>query len=237
MVVNLTICLWRETNIEMISDIYALDRQVQPNMQTAVFDRLLVKNEAKCRMSDKIELEEEQEDILQICSNENTLAVEQTTVTEDGLLAEGTLTIEILYMTADDAMPVAAKRAYVPFSQPIEMPEAVHPVKVYLDGSIEQVTTVLSDSRNIDIKAVVSLNLLAFEQQEKQVITDINESELDLAVLQQRPGLVGYIVKEGDRLFHIAKENHTTVDDLVETNHLTGTDVKAGERILIVKTV
>lgn len=237
MVVNLTICLWRETNIEMISDIYALDRQVQPSMQTAVFDRLLVKNEAKCRMSDKIELEEEQEDILQICSNENTLAVEQTTVTEDGLLAEGTLTIEILYMTADDAMPVAAKRAYVPFSQLIEMPEAVHPVKVYLDGSIEQVTTVLSDSRNIDIKAVVSLNLLAFEQQEKQVITDINESELDLAVLQQRPGLVGYIVKEGDRLFHIAKENHTTVDDLVETNHLTGTDVKAGERILIVKTV
>lgn len=108
---------------------------------------------------------------------------------------------------------------------------------MHLDGSIEQVTTVLSDSRNIDIKAVVSLSLLAFEQQEKQVITDINESELDLAVLQQRPGLVGYIVKEGDRLFHIAKENHTTVDNLVETNHLTGTDVKAGERLLIVKTV
>ncbi len=236
-VVNLSICLWKEDQIEMISDIYALDRQVKPAFLTAFFEKLLVKNEAKCRLSDKIELEEEQEDILQICINEDKLDIEQTTIMENGVLAEGTLMVEILYMTPDDSMPVSAKRAYIPFSQMIEMPDAAGPVKIHLDGGIEQVTTVLSDSRTIDVKAVISLNLLAFEQQERKTITEIEESELDLAALQQSPGIVGYIVREGDRLFGIAKENHTTIENLMETNHLTGMFVKPGEKLLIVKSV
>lgn len=237
MVLNLAISLWKEDSVEMISDIYALDKQVQPTFERMVFDKLLVKNEAKCRMSDKIELNEEQEDILQICIIEDALLIEQTTVTEDGMLAEGILTVEILYMTSDESMPVGAKRAFIPFSQMIEMPKADNPVKVHLDGVIEQVTTVLTDSRTIEVKAVISLNLLAFEQQERQVITDIEESMQDLAALQQRPGIVGYIVREGDRLFQIAKENHTTMENLIETNHLTGGNVKPGEKLLIVKTV
>ena len=106
-----------------------------------------------------------------------------------------------------------------------------------MDGGIEQVTTVLSDSRTIDVKAVISLNLLAFEQQERQTITQIEETELDLEALQQRPGIVGYIAREGDRLFGIAKENHTTVENLMEMNHLAGPVVKAGEKLLIIKTV
>ena len=79
-------------------------------------------------------------------------------------------------------------------------------------------TTVLSDSRTIDIKAVISLNLLAFEQQKRQMITEIEEAGLDLDALQQSPGIVGYIAREGDRLFGIAKENHTTIENLMETN-------------------
>lgn len=237
MVVNLSIYLWKEEQIEVISDIYALDRQVKPSFETAVFEKLLVKNDAKCRIADKVEMDGEQEDILQICVNEEKLAIEQTTVTDEGVLAEGILTVEILYMTSDDAMPLSAKRAFIPFSQTIEMPKAANPVKIQLDGVIEQVTTVLADSRTIDVKAVIGLNLLAFEQQEKQAITEIDESELDLAALQQSPGIVGYIAREGDRLFGIAKENHTTVENLIETNHLTGRVVKPGEKLLIIKTV
>lgn len=237
LVVNLTISLWKEEQLEMISDIYALDRQITPEFQNAQFEKLLVKNEAKCRIAEKIEIDREQEDILQICVNEENLVIEQTTVTEEGVLAEGILAVDVLYMTADDSMKIGSKRAFLPFSQMIEMPQAKNPVNIHLDGSIEQVTTVLADNRTIDVKAVVSLNLLAFEQQERQIITNIREEELDITVLQQQPGIVGYIVKEGDRLFGIAKENHTTVEELVEMNQIGGSELKVGEKLLIVKRV
>lgn len=237
MVINLSICLWKEDQMEVISDIYALDKQVTPKFEGAYFEKLLVKNDTKCRVADKIELDEAQEDIFQICVNEEKLEIEQTTVTEEGVLAEGILTVGILYMTNDETMPVSSVRAFLPFSQTIEMPKAEGSVKIHLDGGIDQVTTVLSDSRSVDVKAVISLNLLAFEQQERQMITDVEEDELDLAALQQRPGIVGYIVREGDRLFGIAKENHTTIENLMETNHLTNMFVKPGEKLLIIKTV
>ena len=140
-------------------------------------------------------------------------------------------------MTNDESMPISSAKAFIPFSQTIEMPRAQGEVKIWLDGGIDQVTTVLSDSRTIDVKAVISLNLLVFEQQQRQMITEIEEADLDLNALQQSPGIVGYIVREGDRLFGIAKEHHTTIDNLVETNHLTGTLVKPGEKLLIIKTV
>ena len=182
-------------------------------------------------------MDDMQEDVLQICASEESLAIEQTTVTEDGVLAEGILTVELLYLTSDESMPLGSKRAFLPFSQMIEMPKTGGSVKIHLDGGIDQVTTVLSDSKTIDVKAILSLNLLAFEEQEKQLITEIEEAELDLAALQQSPGIVGYIAKDGDRLFGIAKEHHTTIENLMETNHLTNMFVKPGEKLLIIKTV
>lgn len=237
MVVQLEIGLWREESIEMISDIYALDKQIKPEFKTAVFHKLWMKNEVKCKIADKIELLEGDEDILQICVNEETLSIEQTNITEDGVLAEGTLTVEILYMTSDDSMPLGAKKAYIPFQQMIEMPKSQGEMQIWLHGEIDQVTTVLLDSRMIEVKAAVTLNLLAFQKQERQLITNISQEELDLKTLQQSPGIVGYIVRPGDKLFCIAKEHHTTVGNLMETNRLAQPVVKPGEKLLIVKKV
>lgn len=237
MVINLSICLWKEDKLEMISDIYALDRQVIPKFQTAYFERLLIKNDTKCRVSDKIEIDDTGEEILQICINEEKLTIEQTTVQEEGVLAEGILTVELVYVAPDESMPIGSVRAFIPFSQMIEMPKAGNQAKIQIDGGIDQVTTVLADNRTVDVKAVLSLNLLAFEQQEKQIITEIEEDKPDLEQLQQSPGIVGYIVKEGDRLFGIAKEHHTTMENLMEVNHLSSQFVKPGEKLLIIKTV
>lgn len=237
MVLNLEIFLWQEESITTISDIYALDRQLTPAFEETSLEQLLVKNEAKCRIADKITLDRDKEDILQICASEESMQIERTTMTEHGVLAEGTLTVEILYLTSDDAMPVNSEKAYLAFEQLIETPPVQEPLRIQISGVMDQVTTLLSDSRTIEVKAVMSLNLLAFEQQQKQIITDVAEAELDLAALQKRPGIVGYIVREGDRLFRIAKENHTTVENLMETNRLASAQLKAGQKLLIVKTV
>ena len=68
-------------------------------------------------------------------------------------------------------------------------------------------------------------------------IEEIGEEPLDMEQLQNRPGLVGYITKEGDDLWQIAKENHTTIRDIMETNGWKEKELKPGDTILIVKQV
>ena len=96
-------------------------------------------------------------------------------------------------------------------------------------------SAVMLDQDHVEIKAVIGLDLLAFEQEQIDNITDMREEALDMEQLQKRPGLVGYIAKDGDSLWSIAKENHTTVEDILRDNHRT--HLRRGEKILIVKKV
>ena len=93
------------------------------------------------------------------------------------------------------------------------------------------------DNTQVEIKAVINLNLIAFEDRRVRKLADIEAEELNLDELQKRPGIVGYIVKAGDCLWNIAKENHTTIADLMQTNQLVSEEIQTGDKLLIVKTV
>lgn len=237
MILGMDICVWRETYVEMISDMYALDREIKLHMQPTVFERLLVKNAAKCKVAEKVELDVDLEDAVQICMQEVELDIEQYKTGPEGVLVEGILTANILYLTADDSMPVNSKRVYIPFSQTLEMPESKLQVNLYLECRPEQVTTILTDSRTIEVRGVIVVHALAIEEIHAEVIAEVTEEAQDIKQLQQRPGLVGYIVRESDTLFGIAKEHHTTIQNLMETNGLSDKNIKRGEKLLIVKEI
>ena len=96
-----------------------------------------------------------------------------------------------------------------------------------MDCGLEQLSAVMMDQEHIEIKAVIQLNLMAFLPQKIQNIEE----------LQNRPGLVGYIAKAGDDLWTIAKENHTTIQDILETNGWTEKNLQPGDAVLIVKQI
>ena len=62
---------------------------------------------------------------------------------------------------------------------------------------------------------------------------EITEEPLDMEELQNRPSLVGYIAKAGDDLWTIAKENHTTIQDILETNGWTEKNLQPGDAVLL----
>ena len=53
--------------------------------------------------------------------------------------------------------------------------------------------------------------------------------------LENRPGIVGYFVKNGDTLWNLAKKYNTTVENIKEVNHMEKEDVNKGDKILIFK--
>ena len=49
------------------------------------------------------------------------------------------------------------------------------------------------------------------------------------------PGVIGYIVKKDDTLWSIAKAYYTTVDRIQMLNELENDQIKAGDRLVILK--
>ncbi len=229
--------VWREERIELLSDIYSLKKEVVPHRKERILEKLLVKNDAKCRIAEQIELPESQERILQICACEGKVNLERRELVERGVQAEGTITVELLYITTDDNMPVGTVREIYPFSHLIEIPETTGTVRIELDCGIEQLAAAMLDQEHIEVKAVVHLDLIAFLEQTIPNIEEVEEQPLNTEELRNRPGLVGYIAKEGDELWEIAKENHTTIHDILETNGWKEKELLPGDTILIVKQV
>lgn len=254
LVMNLDIRVWKEQEISMLEDVYSLKQEIIPVCTGVTLHHISVKNDSQCRLTEQMELAESQEKILQICSCEGTVHLESTELTEQGVRAEGILVTELLYITTDDQMPIGSAREIYPFEQLIEIPqqtarternkleelealERKNKLQTELDCRISQLSAVMLDQDHVEIKAVIGLDLLAFEQEQIYNITDTREDPLDMEQLQKRPGLVGYIAKDGDSLWSIAKENHTTVEDILRDNHRTDEDLRRGEKILIVKKV
>ena len=254
LVMNLDIRVWKEQEISMLEDVYSLKKEIIPVCTGVTLHHISVKNDSQCRLTEQMELAESQEKILQICSCEGTVHLESTELTEQGVRAEGILVTELLYITTDDQMPIGSAREIYPFEQFIEIPqqtvrternkpegpetlEQKNKLQTELDCRISQLSAVMLDQDHVEIKAVIGLDLLAFEQEQIDNITDTREEPLDMEQLQKRPGLVGYIAKDGDSLWSIAKENHTTVEDILRDNHRTDENLCRGEKILIVKKV
>lgn len=232
---HLYVRIWQETGIQLLEDVYSLRQSLVPTRDIVHMERLLMKNDAVCKLVEQMELAENQEKILQICSCDGTAHIDRTEARKDGVFVEGTLTVQLLYITTDDQMPVGAVEKIYPFELLIEMPQTEGPVRIEQECSIVQLSASMIDQEHAEIKAAIGVNLLAFVMEEMDHITEVKEEALDMEMLQQLPGLVGYIVKKGDTLWNIAKEHHTTVEAIMRTNQKKDDSLQIGEKLLIVK--
>lgn len=237
LVLDLEIRVFVEEENQMVEDIYSIEQKLSPVYEDTVFEKLLIRNFSKCKIAEKMNADQNQEAILQICASEGNAVIEQTEIVAEGIQVEGTLQVGILYVTTDDKMPVASMRDVLPFHYLIEVPGISRNCRYHLQAGIDQMTTVMTDSTQVEVKAVINLNCIVFEQQQIQKMTEVAQEPLDMEALQESPGIIGYIAGEHDRLWDIAKENYTTISDIVSTNQLSSEQIKAGDKILIIKTV
>ncbi len=235
-VLELDMKLYEEQQIELLGDFYSNSRELELESGEVCFDRLLSKNTGKCRIAEKAELKTGDR-VLQICHNDGTVKIDDVEIKDDSLQIDGVLEVSLLYLTSDDSEPVRAETEMVPFHYEAETP-GITPDSVYqLNTGLEQMTAVMAGGDTVEIKGVISLDILVLQPVKEPVILGVKEAPLDLEKLQELPGITGYIVQPGDCLWDIAKRFHTTRKQVIDANGLSGEQVRPGDRLILVKDV
>lgn len=232
--------LWEERNVELLADVYSLETNLVPQKEMVCAKKLLIKNEAKLRISEQMKLAEEQERILQLCSFEGHAEMDHVEPVENGLQVEGILTVDILYATTDDSFPIAHTQEQIPFTQIVDVPGMkghTEDISYEIEPAIDQLAVNLLDNERFEVKAVISLQTIVQQEVCMKKIVDIHKEPLDAVELMKQPGIVGYIVKKEEQLWDIARHFHTTEAEIMETNGLKSADVQQGDKLLIVKKV
>ena len=195
----------------------------------------VVRNAAKCRVSDRISVEEAQGKILQICHGEGSVKVDSVHQAEHGIQVEGIVQVRILYSISDDEMPFYSMETVIPFSQMIKGEQVNGQYGYQLQADLEQLSMMMLDSSEIEVKVVLNLNALLVMQWEEDLIQEIQTREPDQKKLEELPGIVCYVVQPRDTLWDIAKMFYTTMEAIRKLNDLGEGEVKPRQTLLVVK--
>lgn len=237
MVLELDMKFYREETVSLLQDVYTPRKECSLISRERILPALLIRNDSKCRLQEKVTLQGGQGKILQVCHSGGEIRVDEAKIVENGIRVEGIIQVRILYSITDDEMPFYSVEEAIPFSHLVEASGITEDCTYYLRTELEQLSTNMADSSQLEVKAVISLNALVLKQQREEIIGEITETALDWRKLQELPGIVCYVPQQEDTLWDVAKRFYTGLEELRELNGLEGDSLKPGEPLLVVKNI
>ena len=227
--------IYEEEEMEILEDMYSLEKQCVFQTREAVYEELLMQNQSKCRVTERLELPELKDDVLQILHSRGSIQTEHVQNTSEGIQVEGILHVSFLYMRADDMEPYGSWQGMIPFSYLIECGGMTDNVCSNMAYHVEQLLVTLTGSEAVEIKAVLAFDTFVRKTVPVEVITEAEMQPINMEEMDQRPGIVGHIVQQGEDLWSLAKKYMTTVEGIMEVNGLQDESTKSGDKLLIFK--
>ena len=226
--------LYGSEDMRLIKDAYSNKTELIPDWKEFTVQHLLLRNCAKTKVADVVELTAPQT-ILQICNVEGSVSIDETRRTEYGILVEGVVGTQITYLSKSENGALSSATFDIPFSYEIEVSGINENVTYSIVPYVDRINSVQIDDTSVELKAEVSLDVLAFTNEVARAVLDMQEKPIDKEQKQGMPGMIGYIVKQGDSLWSIAKTYYTTVERIKEMNDLDSDIIGVGDKLIIVK--
>ena len=227
MIFSLEVQIYREENCQILEDAYAMDKELLIERKKTPISQLLMKNVSKIRLLEQEQLAPNQQKILQICGSSGKVSIDRVHKRENGIHVEGVLKVHILYNTADDLMPYAHAESTIPFEQFMEIDGFGEDTTYWVDGNTEQLQVSLLDNLEFEVKALIQIAVMAIKREYISNIIAIDEEELDEELLLKQPGMIGYVRRDGEDLWDVAKKYHASAENMIEV----------GNKILVVKQI
>jgi len=235
LILNMDIKMYEEDSMEYVEDAYGIEKEIELTKKDSTYKKILLNNNDKLKVSGKIEAPKVTDGILQILHSDALIQVDELKEEEGKIIAEGAIRLQVLLSTGESEKPYTKAEGYLPFTYEAELPSYKDKCSFELQPVLSTLMVSLSGSGDIEAKAVIIFNLLVFEDMNIKEITEMRVWEADQDKRNKLPGIVGYMVQEGDELWEIGKRYYVPVSQILEFNNLSGENVRAGDKLLIVR--
>lgn len=235
MVLEMNINVYEEEQAEIITDIYGVGCEVNSKCKDTSLQRALGRVNGKLKVSEKVKVRGKSGGILQVMHSEGNVYVEDTQNTPEGLEVSGILSVRILFITGEDSMPYSSVEEQIPFQYTLELPGLEKTDICNVQANVEQLQIQLIDGEEMEVKAGLDFQTMAFRPVPVELVEEIETASLDTESWSMLPGMVIYVVKPGDTLWNIGKRYYIPVAQIKSLNNLDSDLIKIGQKLFLVK--
>lgn len=234
---DMDICIYEDEEIDILSDVYGVVKEVSVVEKNAEFRKLLSRSSGKTKLSGHFKCEDEKALLHKILHTASKLQITGKKAVTGGIELTGVVNLQIFYECSTEDNRYGVIKGMIPFQYVLEAEgvndNCIYPVQAFLD----QIAVAIIDNGEVDVKCVLYFRANVYSRLQEKIVEQILVTEPDMEKMAALPGIAVYMVKEGESLWDIGKRYYVPVSVIRKTNDLTSDEVKAGDKILIVKNV
>lgn len=231
-VLDLYMKLYREEKIEILADCYGLQKEVKLRRLETDYRTMFSRCTGKYRISEEIQAEGVPASA-KLLHYQAAIQKEGIKQIEEGMEVLGAVEADFL-LSDEGSGKFHRLHAGIPFKYLLETSDMTaadfSDVKISLEN-----LTVSGAGEVWEVKGILGFEMAAFKRAKEDVIQEIELCEPDAEKYKRTPGMVGYVVKSGDSLWDIGKKYMVSLESLREMNHLSREEIKAGDKMLIIR--
>lgn len=235
--IELEIKLYEKESTSIVADVYGVSCEVHAGIDTKQFRDLCTDLNIEEKLTRSIKLEDADPKILQVCHSDAKAKLAETTLKDGQLRLNGEIELQVLYASNESNGVLCPVKNTVPFEIVRDIPDVDEKqLEQYsLSIWIPQQAVSIKDSAQLEWRGTVNVKMLIYNTKSEDILTELAIEPIDADVLEKLPGFAIYYVKPGDSLWQIGKKYYVSVVRIKEMNNLTEDEIKAGDKILIVK--
>lgn len=227
--------VYEDRDINILEDMFSGTANIEPVREEFRYETLRVKNNARTKITRKERLKSSAPGILQILFVCGDCDIDSVKLMDDHIEISGAVRAYIVYVSNDDTRPIFQIEAVLPYTYNVETVQLKDDDSVRITPGVDAITADLINNDEVEIKCVVAMDVTAFARNSCSLITDTKILPVDMEKKAAVPGITGYVVKEGDTVYNLARTYYSSVDSIIKMNNLGEGDIKTGDRIIIVK--
>lgn len=234
-IIKIDIKAYSEEETPVVWDMYSTTNHVDIQSSDKRFQQMVMKNCLKARGYNKYKVSETDEKPLQICYAYGDAHLDHAAMTDEGMMVEGYVDVTVVYISTDDAGPMASFTCQVPFSQPISIDEKIMEPDYAINLCVDQINASMIGGDEIEVRVFVGIEVLMMKVMTRRFITQAETTPMSSKELASFPGIIGYIASNEETLWDIAKRYKTTVEKIRNVNKISADYVKRGDKLLITR--